>query len=97
MTFSDGLSERAFKSESSNQKSWEADSWFREMTPPYLPHNLYEDTVAQTSLFLPKLVLESMKSLSIKIKHFYERLDLSILPLACLEETMSLESQSRRK
>jgi hypothetical protein len=62
------------------------------MTPPYLPHSLYEDTVAQTSLFLPKLVLQTMKSLSVKIERFYERLDLSILPLACFEETMSLGS-----
>ena len=75
-----GLSERAFKTESFNQKSWEANIWFGEVTPPYLRHNLYEETVAQTSLLLPKTLLEAIKDLSVKIERFYERLDLSILP-----------------
>ena len=47
-----GLSERAFKTESFNQKSWEATIWFCEMTPSYLRHNLYKETVVQTSLLL---------------------------------------------
>ena len=79
-----GLSERAFKTESFNQKSWEATIWFCEMTPSYLRHNLYKETVVQTSLLLPKFLLETIKDFSVKIERFYERLDLSILPPALL-------------
>jgi hypothetical protein len=72
------------KTQSFNQKSWEATIWFGEMTPPYLRHNLYKETVVQTSLLLLKFLLETIKDFSVKIKRFYERLDLSILPPALL-------------
>jgi hypothetical protein len=58
------------------------------MTPPYLRHNLYEETVTQTSLLLPKFLLETIKDLSVNIERFYERLDLSILSPGCFEEKL---------
>ena len=48
-----GLAEKDFRTESFNQKSWEAKIWFGENDPPYLRHNLYEEVVAQTTLHLP--------------------------------------------
>jgi len=81
-----GLSERAFNTQSFNQKSWEAKIWFGGTEPPYLRHNLYEDVVAQTTLQIPASVLDVIRETSIKIERFYEALDLFSLPKACFEE-----------
>jgi hypothetical protein len=81
-----GLSDRDFKTEFFNQKSWEAEIWFGEETPAYLQHNLYEDEVARTTLYLPEPILRTIKELSVKIERFYEGLDFSTLPEACFEE-----------
>ena len=81
-----GLSERAFKTQSFNQKSWEAKIWFGETEPPYLRHNLYEDVVAQTTLRIPASVFDVIRETSIKVERFYEALDLFSLPKACFEE-----------
>jgi len=81
-----GLSERAFKTQSFNQKSWEAKIWFGEAYPPYLRHNLYEDVVAQTTLQIPASVFDVIRETSIKVERFYEVLDLFSLPKACFEE-----------
>jgi hypothetical protein len=80
-----GLKEKGFKTESFNQRSWEAEIWFGENEPQYLRHNLYEDEVAQTVLNLPEDVFGKIKRLSVKIERFYEALDLSRLPKACFE------------
>ena len=80
-----GLSEKDFRTESFNQKSWEAEIWFEKETPSYLKHNLYEDEVAQTTLCLPEPILRTIKELSVKIERFYEGLDFSTLPEACFE------------
>jgi hypothetical protein len=66
-----GLSERAFKTQSFNQKSWEAKIWFGEAYPPYLRHNLYEDVVAQTTLQIPASVFDVIRETSIKVERFY--------------------------
>jgi len=81
-----GLAQKDFRTESFNQKSWEAKIWFGETEPPYLRHNLYEDVVAQTTLQIPVSVLDVIRETSIKIERFYEVLDLSSLPRACFEE-----------
>ncbi len=81
-----GLSEKNFKTESFNQRSWEAEIWFGENEPPYLKHNLYEDEVAQTALNLPEDLFGKIKELSVKIERCYEALDLSSLPKACFEK-----------
>ena len=80
-----GLKEKSFGTRSFNQKSWEAEIWFGENTPPYLRHNLYEEEVAETSLQLPEPLYEKIKELSVKIERNYEGLDLSQLPKACFE------------
>jgi hypothetical protein len=80
-----GLSEKHFKTESFNQKSWEAEIWFGKDEPDYLRHNLYEDEVARTSLFIPEPLLEEIKGLAIRIERIYDGLDLSSLPKACFE------------
>jgi hypothetical protein len=80
-----GLSDKEFKTEFFNQKSWEAGIWFGEETPPYLQHNLYEEEVAKTTLSLPRQTLKTLKELSVRIERFYEGLDLSSLPAACFE------------
>jgi hypothetical protein len=80
-----GLSERDFKTESFNQKSWEAEIWFGEGEPQYLKHNLYEDKVANATLLIPEPFWGMIKELSIKIERFYEGLDLLSLPKACFE------------
>ena len=81
-----GLAQKDFRTESFNQKSWEAKIWFGETEPPYLRHNLYEDVVAQTTLQIPASVLDVIRETSIKIERFYEALDLFSLPKACFEE-----------
>jgi hypothetical protein len=81
-----GLAKEEFKTESFNQKSWEAEIWFGENDPPYLRHNLYEDEVAQAALYLPGPVYETIKETSVTIERFYENLDLFRLPKACFEE-----------
>jgi len=81
-----GLREKDFKTESFDQRSWEAEIWFGENEPQYLRHNLYEDEVAKTVLNLPKDIFNMIKQLSVKIERFYERLDLFSLPKACFEK-----------
>jgi len=80
-----GLADKEFATESFNQKSWEAELWFGEDDPPYLRHNLYEDEVARTTLYLPTPLYRLITELSVKIERFYEGLDLSSLPKACFE------------
>ena len=45
-----GLSERAFRTERINERSWEAKLWFGDREPAYLQHNLYEDEVAAAAM-----------------------------------------------
>jgi hypothetical protein len=81
-----GLSEKHFKTESFNQKSWEAGIWFGKNEPEYLRHNLYEEEVARATLLIPEPILRRIKELSIKIERMYDGLDLFSLPKACFEE-----------
>ncbi len=80
-----GLSEKHFKTERFNQKSWEAEIWFGKSEPEYLRHNLYEEEVARATLLIPEPSLDKMKELSIKVERIYEGLDLDRLPKACFE------------
>jgi hypothetical protein len=80
-----GLADKGFATESFNQKSWEAEIWFGENDPPYLRHNLYEDEVAKTTLYLPVPLYRLIRGLSVKIERLYEGLDLSSLPKGCFE------------
>lgn len=80
-----GLADRKFKTESFNQKSWEAKIWFGQNEPPYLKHNLYEDEVAKTTLCLPEPILRTIRKLSVDIERLYEGLELLSLPEACFE------------
>ncbi|HSB07025.1 MAG TPA: hypothetical protein VLK23_17750, partial [Thermodesulfobacteriota bacterium] len=61
-----------------------------EETPAYLQHNLYEDEVARTTLYLPEPLVGTIMELSVKVERFYEGLDLSTLPEACFEEKTTL-------
>jgi hypothetical protein len=81
-----GLSDKNFKTESFNQKSWEAEIWFGKNEPEYLRHNLYEEEVARAPLLIPEPILRRIKELSIKIERLYDGLDLFSLPKACFEE-----------
>jgi hypothetical protein len=80
------LSEKNFKTESFDQKSWEAEIWFGKNEPEYLRHNLYEEEVARAALVIPEPILKKIKEVSIKIEKIYDRLDLFNLPKACFEE-----------
>lgn len=80
-----GLHQREFRTQSFNQKSWEAEIWFGDKDPPYLRHNLYEEEVAETRLNVPQPIFETIKGLSVKIERFYEQIDLTRLPRACFE------------
>jgi hypothetical protein len=51
-----GLSEKSFKTELFNQKSWEAEIWFGNSEPEYLRHNLYEEEVARATLLIPEAI-----------------------------------------
>jgi hypothetical protein len=84
-----GLKGKDFETESFNKRSWEAEIWFETGEPEYLRHNLYEDEVAKTALFLPEPFHRIIKDLSIKIERLYDGLDLSTLPEACFEERFS--------
>jgi hypothetical protein len=81
-----GLSQKNFKTESFNQKSWEAEIWFGKNDPSYLRHNLYEDEVARSTLLIPESLLKMIKELSIRIERIYEGLNLFSLPKACFED-----------
>jgi hypothetical protein len=81
-----GLSEKHFKTELFNQRSWEAEIWFGENEPQYLRHNLYEEEVAKATLIIPEPLLRTIKELSVKIERLYDGLDLFALPKACFEE-----------
>ena len=81
-----GLSEKHFKTELFNQRSWEAEIWFGENEPQYLRHNLYEEEVAKATLIIPEPLLRTIKELSVKIERRYDGLDLFALPKACFEE-----------
>ena len=81
-----GLSEKDAKTESFDQKSWEAEIWFGENEPQYLRHNLYEEEVTKATLIIPEPFLRTIKELSIKIERLYDGLDLFSLPKACFEE-----------
>ena len=80
-----GLADKHFGTESFDQKSWEAEIWFGENDPPYLRHNLYEDEVAKTTLFLPKQLYKTIQELSVTIERLYEGLDFSSIPKAYFE------------
>jgi hypothetical protein len=80
-----GLSEKNFKTESFNQKSWEAEIWFGKNEPEYLRHNLHEEEVARATLLIPEPILRRINELSIKIERLYDGLDLFSLPKACFE------------
>src|SRR4030043_2356687 len=80
-----GLSEKDFKTESFNQKSWEAEIWFGENEPQYLKHNLYEEEVLKATLLIPEPFLRMIKELSVKVERLYDGLDLLSLPKACFE------------
>jgi hypothetical protein len=80
-----GLKEKNFKTESFNQKSWEAETWFGEKDPEYLRHNLYEDEVAKTAIMLPEPFYRMIRELSVKVERLYAGLDLRTLPKACFE------------
>ena len=79
-----GLSERNFKTESFNQKSWESEIWFGENEPRR--HNLDEEVVAKATLVLPEPFSRTIKELSVRVERAYDGLDLSALPKACFEE-----------
>ncbi len=81
-----GLTEKHFRTESFNQKSWEAEIWFGKNEPEYLRHNLYEEEVARATLLIPEPILRRIKELSIKTERIYDGLDLFSLPKACFEE-----------
>jgi hypothetical protein len=81
-----GLTEKDFKTESFNQKSWEAEIWFGENEPQYLRHNLYEEEVLKATLILPEPFIRMIKELSVKIERLYDRLDFLSLSKACFEE-----------
>jgi hypothetical protein len=81
-----GLSEKDFKTELFNQRSWEAKIWFGENEPQYLRHNLYEEEVAKATLIIPEPLLRTIKELSVKIERLYDGLDHFSLPKACFEE-----------
>jgi len=80
-----GLSEKHFKTELFNQKSWEAEIWFGKNEPDYLRHNLYEEEVARATLRIPESPLRKIKEFSIEIERIYDGLDLLSLPKACFE------------
>jgi hypothetical protein len=80
-----GLGKRNFDIESFNKRSWEAEIWFGENDPSYLRHNLYEEEVAKTILYLPGNIHRMIQERSVQIERFYESLDLYSLPKACFE------------
>jgi hypothetical protein len=80
-----GLSEKDFKTQFFNRRSWEAEIWFGGKEPPYLRHNLYEEEVARATLSLPEQIFQDIKDTSIAIERRYEETDLSSLPKACFE------------
>jgi len=80
-----GLSEKHFKTQLFNKRSWEADIWFEGKEPLYLRHNLYEEEVAKSALNLPEPILQQIKDTSIAIERRYEETNLSSLPKACFE------------
>lgn len=82
-----GVSERAFRTEHIDERSWEAKLWFGDREPSYLRHNLYEDEVAAATLFVPRPLFAAVRDMAVRIERFYEGLDFSSLPPACFENS----------
>lgn len=80
------LSNRTFRTEHIDGKSWEAKLWFGDREPAYLTHNLYEDEVAATALIVPQPLFASLQQIAVRIERFYEGLDSAALPRACFED-----------
>ncbi len=81
-----GMSERNFKTESFNEKSWESEIWLGENEPQDRRHNLDEELVAKATLLLPEPYVRTIKELSVRVERLYDGLDLFALPKACFEE-----------
>jgi hypothetical protein len=85
-----GLSDRVFRTERFDERSWEAKLWFGDKEPAYLRHNLYEDKVSSAALLLPPPVLAMVMDTAVKIERIYDGLDFPALPPACFEESADL-------
>jgi hypothetical protein len=81
-----GLSERNFRTESFNQKSWESEIWSAENEFQDQRDNPDEELVAKATLVLPEPFSRTIKELSVRVERLYDGLDLSALPKACFEE-----------
>jgi hypothetical protein len=81
-----GLSERNFRTELFNQKSWESEIWFGENESQDRRRNPDGELVAKTTLILPEPFSRTIKELSVRVERLYDGLDLSNLPKACFEE-----------
>jgi len=90
------LSERAFRTERIDRRSWEAKLWFGDREPAYLKHNLYEDEVAAAALIVPHPLLASIRDIAVRIERFYEGLDFAALPPACFADPPQTIVESER-
>ena len=71
-----------------DERSWEASIWFgpdASCDPPYLRHNLNEETVLTAALVLPRHVHRFIQDTSVRVERFYEALDPEGLPPAWFE------------
>jgi len=89
------LSERPFRTERIDARSWEAKLWFGDREPAHLRHNLYEDEVAAATLIVPHPLFASIRDIAVRIERFYEGLDLAALPRACFEDPPQTRVESR--
>ena len=79
------LSERRFRTERIDERSWEAKLWFGDREPPYLRHNLYEDEVAAAAVILPGPLFAAVRDMAVRVERYYEGLNFADLPRACFE------------
>jgi hypothetical protein len=79
------LSERPFRTERIDERSWEAKLWFGNREPAYLKHNLYEDEVAAAALIVPGPLFAAVKDRAVRVERHYEGLNFADLPRACFE------------
>jgi len=72
------------------QKSREADIFYRGEIPPYLHRDVHEEEIADAEILLPESHLNRIQQITSRISALYAKMDFSSLPVSWIEESDSL-------
>lgn len=80
-----GLKDNDFTTVHINEKAWEGEIFYGKNIPPHLYHNLYEEEIAETMLYLPKTLYKKIKETAVSVGYYYFNLDPETLPACILD------------